>query len=440
LRAWLYGIATNACLDFLARNRHRVIVEAPPAPVEVAWLQPYPDRLLDAGEAQPHAAAAAREAIGLAFLVAMQLLPAKQRATLILCDVLDWSAREVAELLDLSVAAVNSALQRARATLRERQTAPQPQWNPGDDPDQEERRLLERYVNTTERGDVAGLAGLLREEVRFSMPPEPGVWVGRDAVVGTWVQGGFGTEAFGAFRCLVTRANGAPAVACYLRRPGQATYLPLALDVLRIEGGLVQEIVTFALERRLALFDLPAQLWPWLPHERGLSLLGRHLAPRIARRVVVLPPGGRHRYRVEDWRDALVWIERGEIELGCAGRPRFRQGDLLWLGDLCPNAIHNHGPVPAVLVAVWRRPESGDVCAPGQTCVEPSGNCEGPPPVGWSIVPIFVAGASGLAQPASGSRHGLVVRAEAAVAGRAAGAGPAGRGREHAGTPAFYGE
>ena len=148
--------------------------------------------------------------IGIAFLVAMQCLPAKQRAALILSDVLDWSAKEIAALLELSVASVNSALQRARATLEKQKPDLRPESKPDLDPDEQQRVLLERYVAATERGDAPALAALLREDVRFSMPPEPATYVGRDAVVDAWVQGGFGAAWFGDFRCRVTRANGVP--------------------------------------------------------------------------------------------------------------------------------------------------------------------------------------------------------------------------------------
>jgi RNA polymerase sigma-70 factor (TIGR02960 family) len=254
----MYGIDTNACLDALARKPRE-----PNADGEVPWLQPFPDRLLDppAPPAErPDAAVFARETIGLAFMVAIQFLPAKQRAALILCDVLDWSAKEAAELLDLSVASLNSALQRARATMRERRPDLQPEWRPGLDPDQQQRQLLERYVSAAERGDVAGVAETLREDVRFYMPPEPGIWTGRDTVVSSWVQGGFGTEGFGQLRCLVTSANGQPAVAGYLRRPGETKFHPAAIDVLQIEDGLIKEIVTFSLAGLVQHFDLPSEL------------------------------------------------------------------------------------------------------------------------------------------------------------------------------------
>ena len=281
LRAWLYGIATNGCLDLLAKDQRRVMLlgdahtEQSPAdataasPAHVPWLQPFPDRLLEIRGPQadqPDVAVASKENIGLAFLVALQFLPAKQRAALILCDVLDWSAKEAATLLDLSVPAFNSALQRARATLKSQQTQQTQQADVGMKGasdvtvNDQHRLLLEQYVSATERGDAAGLAGLLRDDARFSMPPTPGTWSGRDNVVASWVQGGFGSDWFGEFRCLCTRANRTPAVACYLRKPGESSHRAMTLDVLAIEGGLIKEVTTFPLRPFLDAFDLPAAL------------------------------------------------------------------------------------------------------------------------------------------------------------------------------------
>jgi RNA polymerase sigma-70 factor (ECF subfamily) len=115
-------------------------------------------------------------------------------------------------------------------------------------------------VTATERGDVPALTALLQHDVRFSMPPEPGITVGRDQVVGGWVKGGFGSAWFGDFRCLLTRANGMPAVACYVRKPGAASFLPLSVDVLVIRDGLIQEITAFPIDTMLRAFDLPREL------------------------------------------------------------------------------------------------------------------------------------------------------------------------------------
>ena len=256
-RAWLYRIATNACLDALER-RPATGQEAS----EIPWLQPYPDRLLEEiapSDAEPDAAVVSKETIELAFLVAIQHLPPRPRAVLILRDVLGWPAKDTAALLDASVASVNSALQRARATLKTHLPPRRLEWAPGSDPSEEERALLRRYVDASERGDADAFVEMMREDARFSMPPEPGLWVGRETIVAAWKEGGFGSEEFGDMRCTLTRANMQPAVACYHRRPGSSEYRALALDVLRIEEGKVAEIVTFP-GSVLPAFELPPTL------------------------------------------------------------------------------------------------------------------------------------------------------------------------------------
>lgn len=259
-RTWLYRIATNACLDFLKRREHRVIVaHADPRRTEVPWLQPFPDRLLEP-DLEPDALVISRETIELAYLRALQILSPKQRAVVILCDVLDWSAREVADLLDTTTTSVGAALRRGRATLSRYRERRGSAWHSGASPAEQEAELLRRVVDATERGDANGLAELLRDDVRFAMPPEPGVYIGRDTVVQGWVEGGFGSAALGDFRCLLTRANRMPAVANYLRRPGAVDYRPLALDVLTIEDGLIRDVTAFPLEPLCDGFALPRAL------------------------------------------------------------------------------------------------------------------------------------------------------------------------------------
>ena len=257
LRAWLYRIATNACLDALDKRPRSVTAGG-----EVPWLQPYPDELLDLAAAEadgPEAATVAKETIELAFLVAIQRLAPLQRATLILRDVLGCSARETAAVLETSPAAVNSALQRAHAAMREHLPARRTEWAPGVDATKAERDLLQRYMQHGENPDPQALKELLSQDVRFSMPPHPGVWQGRDTVVDAWVQDGFGSDAFGTLRCVLTRANRQPAVAAYVRKPGDAAHTPLAMDVLTIAGGRVAEIVTFD-GAVFGWFGLPATL------------------------------------------------------------------------------------------------------------------------------------------------------------------------------------
>jgi RNA polymerase sigma-70 factor, ECF subfamily len=256
VRAWLYKIATNACLDALDK-RPRVPVSG-----EISWLQPYPDELLEelaASGDEPEARLVDKETIELAFLTAIQHLAPLPRAVLILRDVLDCSARETAELLETTVASVNSGLQRARAGMREHLPKQRLEWAPGADPTEAERELVDRFVAYGERADVRGLAELLHEDVRFSMPPQPGTWQGRDRVVQSWIDGGFGSDTFGSLRCVVTRANRQPAVAEYVKRPGDDAYAPLAIDVLRAQEGVVADIVTFGPEVFPA-FGLPRSI------------------------------------------------------------------------------------------------------------------------------------------------------------------------------------
>jgi RNA polymerase sigma-70 factor (TIGR02960 family) len=254
-RAWLYRIATNACLDLLAKRR-----PTPATGGEVLWLQPYPDRLLDelpTGEAdEPEAAAVARETIELAYLVAVQHLAPRQRAVLILRDVVGWPARDVAELLGDSVNSVNSALQRARAGMREHLPAHRQDWA-GSEPDAATRELVTRFTDASVATDIDLLAAMMREDVRSSMPPTPGLHVGRDAVVGHWIEDGF--VGLRGLRGVPTSVNRQPAVAFFLWQDHENAYLPLTLDVLRITGGEITEIVTFH-EDQFPRLGLPERL------------------------------------------------------------------------------------------------------------------------------------------------------------------------------------
>jgi RNA polymerase sigma-70 factor (ECF subfamily) len=268
-RAWLYRIATNACLDALAKRPRRVLphdvappadpTAAPPADADLPWLQPYPDRLLEgiaSSEAEPDAAIVAKETVELAFLAAIQHLPPRQRAVLLLRDVLGWSAKETAELLQTSVAAVNSALQRARTTLRERLPARRTDWTSSSEPSAQERALLRRYMDAHERADAAALDAVLREDARISFPPKPLWYDGREP----FRRAADRHAAPGEYRFVPTRANRQPATAIYLRRPGDSAYRPLVLEVLRIEDGQIAEIVDFGFTELFAAFGLPPEL------------------------------------------------------------------------------------------------------------------------------------------------------------------------------------
>jgi RNA polymerase sigma-70 factor, ECF subfamily len=263
-RAWLYGIATNACLDALERRPRTVTAQHGAQPLtEVPWLQPYPDRLLEevaSTDAEPEAEVVAKETIELAFIAAIQLLPPRQRAVLIARDVLGWSAAEAAALLGVSVAAANSALQRARATLKDHLPRHRTEWSAASDPTREEQALLSRYIEATDAGDAKAMVALLREDALFAMPPEPFWCIGGEAIVESWVQGGFGDDSWGQLRCVLTAVNKQPAVACYVKRAGDTEYRALALDVLRIEDGGIAEVIAFSLEPLLGALGLPRTL------------------------------------------------------------------------------------------------------------------------------------------------------------------------------------
>jgi RNA polymerase sigma-70 factor (ECF subfamily) len=261
---WLHRIATNASLDAIARRRRRPPTSSLGAPGEVAWLQPYPDRLLEpiAERAdEPEAAVVERETIELAFVAAIQHLPPRQRAVLLARDVLGLTAAETGGLIDASQAAVNSALQRARATMRAHLPASRGDWRARVPRDDQENEVLARYIDAAERGDMAALAALLREDARFAMPPEPGVWQGRDVLIEAWTPALAGPSRWGDWHLVPTRANRQPAAAAYLRRSGGSVFRAMAVDVLRIEGGMITDITTFP-PRVFASFGLPLELRP----------------------------------------------------------------------------------------------------------------------------------------------------------------------------------
>jgi RNA polymerase sigma-70 factor (TIGR02960 family) len=236
LRAWLYKIATNACLDAL-RSRKRKPVQSY---ADLPFLQPYPDRLLDEigpSEDEPDAVVVGRETIALAYVALIQLLPARQRAVLILRDVLEWSAQETADILEISVAAANSALQRARATI-----ADHPLPASAGELDAGERALLERYMDAHMRADVDAAIAITRDDIRITMPPHPFLYEGIEQV-GPLISDGLTT--FGEWRLVATSCNRMPAAACYARRPGETEFVAFKIDVLRIAGGKVAEVTTF---------------------------------------------------------------------------------------------------------------------------------------------------------------------------------------------------
>ena len=228
---------------------------------DVPWLQPYPDRLLDdiaPREAEPDAVVVARETIELTFIAVIQTLPPRQRAVLILRDVLEWPARETAALLEMSVPAANSALQRARQTVQELRSAERLERS-AEELTERERRLLQGFIDTHERGDAAAAAAMVADDIRITMPPHPFLFEGREAMA-SLLERAFGPETPGDWLLVPTRANRQPTAASYLRQPGDSEYRAFKFDVLRVEGGVIAEVTTFD----ASLFDafgLPPT-WP----------------------------------------------------------------------------------------------------------------------------------------------------------------------------------
>ncbi|MBL7258235.1 sigma-70 family RNA polymerase sigma factor [Paractinoplanes lichenicola] len=266
LRSWLYRIATNVCLTMLgsAQRRARPMDLAPagsghathpgePRPDEI-WVGPVPDGRVLAAVADPAQVVADRESIRLAFVAALQHLPPKQRAVLILREVLAWSAQEVADLLELSVPSVNSALQRARATIASTDKAAQV-LEPGDE---EQKKLLARYVQAFEAYDLTALTALLHEDATLSMPPLP-LWLRGPDDITAWMRGtGAGCEGS---RLLPVVANGLPAFAQYRPAEDGDGHTPWALIVLEISAGRIAGVNNFLdTERLFPLFGLPERL------------------------------------------------------------------------------------------------------------------------------------------------------------------------------------
>jgi RNA polymerase sigma-70 factor (ECF subfamily) len=266
LKSWLYRIATNVCYDTLqgAQRRARPMDFGPAATVdtildggmrEESWIQPVADAAVLPESGDPAELAASRETLKLAFVAALQHLPARQRAVLILREVLRWQASEVAELLDTSVASVNSALQRARATIDELELDAS---GPASVDDGEQQELLSQYVDAFERYDVAQLVTLLKDDVVFNMPPFQ-LWLQGPQDVHDWMLGP-GIECKDA-QVLVTRANGCPAVAVY-KPSAPDVWSPFNLAVLEVQDGAITGITNFLYPELFPKFGLPATLGP----------------------------------------------------------------------------------------------------------------------------------------------------------------------------------
>ena len=270
LRGWLYRIATNACLDAISRRSRRVLpIDYGPSStpssgngeplVESVWIEPYPDEAIGLadGYAGPDARYEQREAVELAFVASLQHLPATQRAVLILRDVLGFSAREVAETLETSVASVNSAMQRARRAVEQRLPERSQQETLRTLGDEQMRKLVEDYLEAWTRADVDALKALLAEDAVFSMPPWPTWWRGAETIAG------FSRTAVNLCpdtRTLSVRANGQLAVAAYGLDPDTERYTPTAIDVYTLQDGRIKEITAFVMPELFVHFGLPPEL------------------------------------------------------------------------------------------------------------------------------------------------------------------------------------
>lgn len=266
--AWLYKIATNTCLNALARRRRRAEIPLRPAAgpddpptAEIPWLEPFPDRLLDPADlecADPAARYATREAVQLAFIASLQHLPPRQRAVLILREALGWHASEVAELLETSVPAVNSALQRARATLEEKLPAGSLERASLEGMPEEGADLFRRFVDAWEQGDPDLLASLLKEDAVLVMPPQP--WLSGRKAITEFARTGLAAEVLGRVRIIETRANAQPTFAAYLLDEAEGVYRAYGIMVLGVGDGLIAEITGFGDPTLFPFFGLPATL------------------------------------------------------------------------------------------------------------------------------------------------------------------------------------
>jgi RNA polymerase sigma-70 factor, ECF subfamily len=283
LRSWLYRIATNASIDLIGKRRRRVLPidfgparipeEGPGEPVvETAWVEPYPDERLglEDGLAGPEATYERREGVELAFVAALQHLPATQRAALIICEVLGFSAKEAAAMLETSVASVNSALQRARKTLAERTPEQTQQATMRALGDEGVRELVDRYLDAWDREDIEGVLAMLTDDACFSMPP-----------LASWFGGRGGREQMREFlglgplsgewrwRHLPVRAGGQPALGFYSWYEPEGAYLPFGLNVLTLEGSRISDVTAFVCRSIESSDDAAYARWPEEPLDGG---------------------------------------------------------------------------------------------------------------------------------------------------------------------------
>ncbi len=277
-RAWLYRIATNVCLDTLDKRRRRAKRLLPkdlfspadphkpiePPETEILWLEPLPDEwLADSSAVNPETRYSLHESISLAFLTALQILPARQRAVLILKDVMDWPASEIADLLDTTTSSVNSALHRARVTLTKNYHGEKAQVFAAKDTDEQTRKLLEKYMHAWQSADVNGLVALLKKDAALSMPPSPSWYAGRESIGMFAANTVFANEGMlfpgtapGRWKLLPVRANGQAGVAVY-QRMENGEYHPFGVHVLTCNKDQISQITCFIDPSLPARFGLP---------------------------------------------------------------------------------------------------------------------------------------------------------------------------------------
>jgi RNA polymerase sigma-70 factor (ECF subfamily) len=275
LRTWLYTIATNACLDALKKRSPRILppvasLAADPkgpiddAPAEALWLEPFPDSWLADAMENPEARYSRQESVSLAFLTALQLLPPRQRVILLLSDVLDWRASEIAHLLELSVSAVNSALHRARVTLAQNYHIDAQEATLVRRVDAAANALLSRYLRAWETDDVAGFVELLKEDAMLSMPPFPSWYRGREAIRAILLAVPFGSGVPNRWRLYPTRANGQPAFVLYAADESKNSYQAFGIQVVTLDGShlpwKISEVTIFHGAALVASFGFPLQL------------------------------------------------------------------------------------------------------------------------------------------------------------------------------------
>ena len=270
-RTWLYKIATNACLDALEHRPKRILPLESATPVdpsdpqppqinEPVWIEPFPGEWLAPASSNPEARYDAYESISLAFLVALQVLPPRQRAALILRDVLNWSMAEIADNLGTTVSSVTSLMHRARVTMEQRNNTRRQDTIRMGIPDDQTRELLKRYVRAWESADIEAIISLLAEDATFPMPPSP-FWIQGKPAIHTLIRGTIlSGEAQDRWRLIDIRANGQSGFAFYRIDEVTRTYHPFALQILTIQNGLVSEAITFGFPSLFRYFNLPSVL------------------------------------------------------------------------------------------------------------------------------------------------------------------------------------